>query len=368
MKRGLIAALLGVGLLPGVAVGQGRGLTAACGEVQPVLQTTCRVVGQAVESAQPGLGVLITGGNPTIGTASAGGLRLGVLPRVSATVKGNLVFARIPDLRDVRTTPTDGMEYREMTIVAPALSGTATMGLFSGISVAPTIGGIGSVDLLATASWLPLSVLKRSEFRSASADLSWGGGVRLGILRESFTMPGASLSVMYHQLGKVELGEICHTRLATSTSEGSGYSLEEGQCASDGNTFTDDPDDFGEFSFDLSSWSTRAAVSKHLLGLGLSAGVGYDHFSSELAAGVRAPGGAWTPPNNPYAHVTDVTLSQDRWSAFVDGSFSILVTTFAAEVGWQQGGEAITGYPQESSDFDPAAGTFFGSLGLRVAL
>ena len=368
MSRGMVALVLFAGLLPSPALGQGRGLSAACDQVASELQSTCRVVAQAMESAQPQVGVLITGGNPTIGTASTGGLRLGVLPRVSATMKANLVFGRIPDVREARTTPTDGVAYDDMTIAAPALSGTVTVGVFSGASVAPTIGGIGSVDLLGTASWLPLTLLKRSEFRSSSADLSWGGGVRLGILRESFTMPGASLSVMYHRLGTVQLGSICPTRLATATTAGPGYTLEEGQCADPDPFNLGAPDEMGELDFDLSAWSTRATVSKHLLGLGLSAGVGYDRFSSDLAVGVRPPEGAWSPPIASYARVSDVTLSQGRWSAFVDGSFSVLVATFAAEAGWQQGGDPISGYPREASDYDPADGTFFGSLGLRVAL
>ncbi len=363
--RRLIVAVLAAGLVPGAVSGQGqgRGLTGACDEVAAELQTTCRVVAQAMESAQPQVGMLITGGNPTIGTASTGGLRLGVLPRVSATAKANLVFARIPDIREARTTPTDGIAYGDMTIAAPSLSGTVTIGLFPGASLAPTIGGIGSVDLLGTVSWLPLRALGRSEFRSRSADLSWGGGLRLGILRESFTMPGASLSVMYHGLGTVRLGEICSVRVPTSTVDGAGYSLEEGQCAE-----AEDSSDLGELAFDLSAWSTRAAVSKHLLGLGLSAGVGYDRFSSDFAVAVRPPAGPWSLPSSAYARVSDVNLSQGRWSAFVDGSFSILVATVAAEAGWQQGGDGVAGYPYDSSDYDPADGTFFGSVGLRLAL
>ena len=68
---------------PGELAGQARGLTGACGEVIDRLRDACFVAAQAVESAQPQLGVLVTGGNPTLGTASTGGLRLGVLPRVS---------------------------------------------------------------------------------------------------------------------------------------------------------------------------------------------------------------------------------------------------------------------------------------------
>lgn len=175
-------------------------------------------------------------------------------------------------------------------------------------------------------------------------------------------MPGASVSLMYHSLGTVSYGEICPTRVATSTADGPGYTLEQGECA------PTDLGDMGEFRFDLSSWSTRAAVSKHLLGLGLAAGIGYDHFSSDLAAGIRAPSGGESLPDYSYARITDLDLSQGRWSAFVDGSLSLLVATIAVEAGWLQGTDPVGGFPDSVSDFDPGDGTFFGSVGLRLAL
>lgn len=361
MKKRLFLGVMLVAVIPNAIRAQESGLTGACGELTNRLRQTCLVAAQAVESAQPQLGVLVTGGNPTIGTASTGGLRLGVLPRVSATVKANVVRARIPDLREIRTDPTDAETYGDVSILAPSLSGTATVGIFPGVSLMPTIGGIGSVDLLGTASWIPLRRLGTDEIRESSADVSYGGGVRVGLLRESFTMPGASLSVLYHTLGTVAYGEICPARLGTSETTGPGYSLEQGQCA------PTDLGDMGEFRFDLSGWSTRAAVSKHLLGLGLSAGVGYDRFSSDLAAGVRAPQAAFGGTTE-YARISDVDLSQGRWSAFVDGSFSLLVATIAVEAGWLQGADAVPSYPDNASDFEPGDGTYFGSVGLRIAL
>ena len=364
--RLLLALIL---FLPATSAAQVRGLVGACQAVTDELGSTCLVAAAAVEAVQPQVGMLIAGGNPTIGTASGAGLRLGILPRVSATVKANLVLARIPDLRANRTGATDGIEYGDMSIAAPALSGTATVGLLPGLSAAPTIGGIGSIDLLGSASWLPLRTFAGDEFRSGSGDIAWGGGVRVGLVRESFTMPGASVSLMYHSLGEVGWGEICSPRVVTSSETGPGYRLEEGECP-DVAVAGADRGNLGEFRFDLSSWSTRAALSKHLLGLGLTAGIGYDRLSSEVALAVQRPEGGFGDPVGPYpyAGIRDVELSQGRWSAFVDGSFSILVATFAVEAGWMQGDDAVPGYPDESSDFDPGDGTLFGSLGVRVAL
>ncbi|MBW3630619.1 MAG: hypothetical protein KY464_15155, partial [Gemmatimonadetes bacterium] len=112
--------------------------------------------------------------------------------------------------------------------------------------------------------------------------------------------------------------------------------------------------------------STRAAIGKRLLGLGLTAGVGYDRFSSDVRYGFRAPQG--TPPTQPNAfRVSGVELDASRWSAFLDASFTVLVATIGAEAGWLQGADPIEGFP-ETSEFEPGNGTFFGSVGLRVSL
>ncbi|HET8654897.1 MAG TPA: hypothetical protein VFL93_05245 [Longimicrobiaceae bacterium] len=360
MKKYVGWMVIGAMLIPAAAAAQESGLVGACAAIESSARPACLVVAQAVESAQPKLGILLSGGNPTPGTASTGGLKLGMLPGVSLTVRANAVSAHIPDVREIHTGPTDGQSYGELRIVAPSLSATATLGVFPGVSIAPTIGGIGAVDLLGSASWLPLRSVGSDDFRPGTADVAYGGGVRVGLLRESFLTPGASVSLMYHRLGTVAYGQVCPTGVTTSTTHDDGYTLTEGECV------PSDLGDLGEFSFDLSNWSARAAVSKHLLGLGLAAGVGYDRLASDLAAGVRAPQGAW-PSSLYYARVSDVTLEQGRWSAFVDGSFSLLVASLAAEVGWQQGGNAVAGYPA-NSDFDPGKGTLFGSVGLRVAL
>lgn len=362
MRFVTVLAVILLAALPAVAAGQPSGLEAACAAVEPSVADPCRIAAQAIHAAQAPVGMLIAAGNPTTGAASTGGLRMGILPRVSATAKLNLVATRIPDLRAARTTPTDGTEYDDLALAAPALSGTVTIGLLGGIDLAPTIGGLGAVDLIGTATWLPLELLGSDHFRSGSETTSWGAGVRVGLLRESFTMPGASVSIMHHRLGDVAYGEICPSRVPTSISGGQGYTLEQGTCASP------DRADLGEFSMDLRSWSSRAVVSKHLLGLGLAAGVGYDRFSSDLTLGARSPETAFVPPPDAYVRITDVDLSQSRLSAFVNGSLSLLVATLAVEGGWMQGGDAVAGYPASVSGFDPNSGTFFGSVALRLAL
>lgn len=356
MRRQLWGALAGL-FLPLVLSAQEGGAGGACArpEVPEGSRQFCYTVAQAAESAQPQIGILVAGGNVTPGSASTGGLRLGILPGVSATGKVNLVLARTPDILAEGAESSQGVQQRKLLV--PALSGTASVAVFPGISLAPTMGGIGAVDLLGSATWLPLKEAGGG-FRAGTASTSFGVGGRIGILKESFTLPGASVSLMYHRLGKVEYGAVCESPLLVIASEQPDYRLESGSCMEEG-----DP---GEFSFDLTGWSTRAQVSKRLLILGLAAGVGYDRLSSDVGFGFRSrcPVSAL---QGCFVRVTDARLENDRWSTFVNASLGGLLGSLVVEAGWLQGSEPITGY-DASRGFDPAAGTLFGSVGVRLTL
>jgi hypothetical protein len=355
MKRSLFVLLFaGLAGVPAITAAQ-EGLAAVCSqpEVSAEARDYCLVAAQALTSAQPQLGILLAGGNPTLGTASTGGLRLGFLPRVSATGKLNLVFVRLPDILAEGTGTVGRQLNRTVGIPAPALAATASVGIFPGIDLLPMVGGIGSIDLLGSATWLPLRVAGIEGVGTGTSSGSLGGGVRLGLLRESFVAPGVSASLMYRRLGQLEYGDVCPSPAQSRTRPAGSASLEYGSCPGGG-----DP---GEFSFDLSNWSTRIAAGKRLLGFGLVGGIGYDRFSSDVGFGFREPGGDF------YARVSDDDLRSGRWSGFLNGSFTALVATLAVEGGWMQGGDPIPGFDAATSDFAPDRGTLFGSVGVRVA-
>ncbi|WP_420129962.1 hypothetical protein [Longimicrobium sp.] len=306
----------------------------------------CGMVAQAVDAAQPQLGILMAGGNPTLGTASTGGVRLGMIPRVSLTGRINVVGARMPDIRQASEDET-----KEFSIPTPAIGANLAMGLTQGISVAPAIGGFGAIDLLASVSVLPLELVGDDFGNNA---FSWGAGARVGLIRESFVMPGVSVSLMYRSLGDVKFGTVCAGTETPSVVAPDDPSRRT--CNAQG--------DFGEIDLGLDNWSARAAVSKRLLGLGLTAGVGYDRFETSADFAFALPP---TAGNREVIRFTDVAVDNDRWSAFVNGSFTILFGSLVAELGWMQGSDPIQGFPS-TSDFDPNEGTFFGSIGARLSL
>jgi hypothetical protein len=365
MKRWILA-MVAMGSMVTSAHAQDSELAATCDLPEVELlgaRERCIAVAQGVESAQPQLGILIASGNPVIGTASTGGMRLGLIPRVSASVKLNAVFFEIPDILAEEAGAGIQALNDAVGIPAPALSGDVSIGLFSGLSIAPTIGGIGSVALLGSATWLPFSAFDVEGFGEDSQDLAYGVGARIGLLNESFTVPGVSLSIMYRNLDEVAFGNVCEAGIAPVlfTDPRTGQDREIQVCPGGG--------DAGEFSFDLTDWSGRLAVSKRFLGLGATAGVGYDQFESEIGFGFRSPESVRLADNTtvtPVFRVEDLSLESDRWSVFGDLSYTFLLATVALEGGWMQGGEALPDFENLESEFDPGEGTFFGSLGIRL--
>ena len=317
-----------------------------CQGVPVVAAEECAMVAQAVDAAQPQLGILMAGGNPTLGTASTGGVRLGLIPRVSLTGRINVIGARLPDIRQEFED-----EAAEFTLPAPAVGANLSVGLTQGFSVAPMIGGFGAIDLLGSVSVLPLELVGEDFGENA---FSWGAGARVGLMRESFVTPGVSVSVMYRSLSEVSFGTACFGTETPSAIDPTNPNRRT--CLSDG--------DVGEIKFGLNNWSTRAAVSKRLLGLGLTAGVGYDRFETDADLAVAAP---VVDAVREVFRFRDVAVDNDRWSAFLDASFTILFGSLVAELGWMQGSDPIEGFPS-TNDFDPSEGTFFGSLGARLSL
>lgn len=187
-------------------------------------------------------GIALSGGNPVPGASSTLGLRLRALPRLSADIR--LTGARLVITDENTVDPSD-----DLSSIAHSLNIDASVGIFGGFSLLPTVGGFGSIDLLG--SYGKLSLSDDDGFRDDP--MSWGAGVRIGILRESFTAPGLSVSAMYRNIG-----DYAHVVGEPEVDAGTITRLENNQVL-----------------------SLRATVGKRLLMLGATAGVGYDKYRAD---------------------------------------------------------------------------------------
>jgi hypothetical protein len=164
---------------------------------------------------------------------------------------------------------------------------------------------------------------------------SWAIGGRIGILRESFTAPGVSLTGLYRRINDVSFGD----RVLTGNDS---YFDAEG----------------------MSALSLRAVVGKRVIGLGLSGGLGYNRYSSDVLIGVNNPGGSG--PARFDLPRTDLTNS--RVIAFGGAQWTTLIVSFVGEIGWQSGGDDF-GAPLPAGRTVPEDnGAFFGTLAVRLAL
>jgi hypothetical protein len=283
------------------------------------MQPQCISGDDAAEILQTRLGLLMSGGNPVPGTASTLGMRLGSMPRMSLT-------GRITGLR-VDAPDTD--------FTALALHLDASVGVFQGLSVLPTVGGLASLDLLASVGVMP--VPRGSEYGAAPG--SWAIGARAGILRESFTAPGISVSAMYRSVGSFRTGAA-----GTTDSEPAvvgGRDVQHVRLS------------------DQRVVSYRAVVGKRFAGIGLLAGAGHDRFRADATVRVLHP----TSLSPVQVTVSETGMRNTRNSLFMNASLTMLILNLSAEAGWQQGGERGADRTRELG-----RGGLFGGVAARLAI
>lgn len=271
----------------------------------------CGLAAAAVQGVQPRIGLALWGGSPVPGTASTGGLRLAGSPRLGFSARAAFVPTTVPPLLDRTRTSS------ETGIIGSAAVQTS-VALAHGFAPLPTVGGFLSVDAIAR-----LAVARLPEGSGFRGGAVWGGmaGLRLGLLRESFTLPGVSLTTSYGRSGTVTLGDP--------------RGLE-----------TD-----GAMRGAVSGLNATLAASRRLFGLLLAGGVAWDRYTSDVSLrydGAPSPLG--------------VEAVMRRWSWFGSVTWSRLIYHGVIETGWQEGPPATTLPP--GTGVDPAG--WWVALAFRV--
>lgn len=276
----------------------------------------CEELAVATLALRTGLGFIDAGGTDVPGSASTLGTKLGSVPRFSASLRPMLGRFKSP-----RVTGSVRSGVDEQTLWVSGVRGTVVLSVANGFSVLPTVGGILALDLVGSASYLKLP---DREFDGNTGSI--GMGVRLGLLRESFTMPGLSVSIMHRALGEARYG---------------------------------DPmaGDDAEIDFALSLTSARAIIGKDLFVMGFFAGVGWDWHRGTMSITAPRSGGGDTPAKDDFV---------DRRTVYFGGtSWSFLILQASVEVAWSSG---FGDLPDRTGQFDPSSTPLFASVALRVTL
>jgi hypothetical protein len=313
----LAAALVSAALVPDAgAHAQGVPLRAQCAAAaSSAVEQFCVNVADATTILQPRIGIGFSGGNPVPGSSSTMGMRLGTMPRMSLGLRLTAAAVGLPPIEQVGRTA-------DLTFPVGSVNADAGLGIYQGLTLLPTVGGFGSLDLIGSAGIMPLP--RGSGFDDATA-ASWALGARVGLLRESFTAPGVSIDVMYRSVGRMAWGS---PELA-------------------------DRDAFVQLDR-MRVTSVQGTVGKRMLGFGLTGGASYDRYRGDVAIRIR---------DSAPLEIAERGVTTSRTSLYGNVSLTVLILNLASELGWQQGGDAIQGATDRLQK-----GGLFGGLAVRLAI
>lgn len=282
-------------------------------------RSMCREMSLAVMGVQQGVGLASALGSDIPGTASTHGRRLGLVPRVGVSVSALALRAGLPNVAG----STSAELAEAQTVALLGLKATAVAGVMDGFQLAPTVGGILSADLIGSYSIVNLP----GEAGLSGSGSGFGVGARVGLLRESFTLPGVSVSASRSWHSDIQAGS----------------------------TADSNP---GEATTGLTVSSLRATAGKNWFVIGIMGGVGWDRYEGDVRLSV--PRGAGDPGS------INGSVASERVLYFASGWFNFLLTRLSLEVGMAEGvGDPFTG---RSAGYDPAATTWFASAAFRITL
>ena len=314
------AAPLVSGLFLAAIVSPVLAQTPECSGYVANAQRVCAAAVDGTRAFHPVIGVLVSGGNPTIGSAAT----LGGLGHASLTLRANAVQVVLPDLGyngSSSTVPAGDKLWAPAPLVEGAL------GVYGGVG-----NGLLAVDLLGSAQLLPTDQIDNLTVDSGARKiggiaLGIGYGARVGLLRELGPLPAVSFSIMRRDIPEITYGDV---------PAGDRYS----------------------YGVDLHATNLRLIASKQLLFLDMAAGLGWDKYTGNAVIQFRDPITSVPQPD------VAVELNSSRALGFLNAGMSLSMVRLTAEVGYQGGKDQ--NLSTDFEDFDTTKGKFFAGLGLRV--
>jgi hypothetical protein len=277
----------------------------------------CDAAVDGTKAFHPVAGLLVSGGNPVIGTANT----LGGLGRLSLTVRANAADIVLPDPA-YDGTAGEVPSREELYAPVPLVEGAA--GIYQGLP-----SGLLSIDFLGSAQLLPTDQIDNLTVdgdarRIGDVALGFGYGLRVGIIRDDGPLPAVSVSAMRRNIPRIAYGDL------------------------------DQGDEF-RYAVDLQATNLRLVASKQFAALQLAGGIGWDRYSGDAEIELR---------DRPAAAL-QVNLKESRTLAFLNAGFDLAALSIVGEAGYQSGRDQELSTDFEG--FDTRSGKFFAGLGLRLS-
>lgn len=286
-----------------------------------VSQQNINICNAAVDGANifhPVAGLLVSGGNPGLGTFKG----LGGLGHFSLTARVNATRVRSPDLGFDGTSTTVSQADK---VFAPAPLVEAGVGIYPGMN------GLLSIDLLGSAQLIPadqidnFSVDKNAR-KIGSVALGLGYGARIGVLPGKAIVPSVVVTIMRRDIPRLTYG---------NTAGGDNYA----------------------FGIDLHATNLRAMAGYNLGLLTVGAGLGYDKYTGKANI-------TFENQNVPGTISVKTDLDNSRTLLFANASVSLAVVKLGVEGGYQLGKDqnlktTFTGNDSKDSRLFAGAGLTF---------
>ncbi len=292
-----------------------------CSFYLPQAENVCNAAIDGTRLFHPIAGLLVSGGNPVIGTAQT----LGGLPHFFISARVNAVNVTPPDLNYDGSSSTVSTN-NDIIFPAPLVEGG--LGIWKGLT-----GGLLSIDALGSAQLLPVNKIDNLTVdpdarKIGDIALGLGYGARVGIIRGTFPLPSVSVSVMRRTIPEIRYGDI-----------------------------TDASQDY-QYAVDLEATNVRAVASMRLLILNLAAGIGWDKYTGGATVIFRDPiSNLPQPPIN-------IELSNSRTMIFADAVMDLPIFKIAGEIGYQGGKDQHLTTNFEG--IDTSKGHLFAGAGIRL--
>lgn len=317
-SRSLLSGAVVALVLPATALAQTPECEAYAGNTGRV----CAAAVDGTRALHPVAGILVSGGNPVLGT----GKTLGGLGHFSVTARANAVKVVLPDVGYTGATGTVPSSEKSFA-PAPVVEGAA--GIWRGLP-----SGLLSLDALVSAQLLPTGQLEhlavdQGARRIGDVALGLGFGARIGILRGISPLPAVSISVMRRDIPQLRYGDLAA-----------------------GDQF--------RYAVDLHATNVRLVGSTQLAAFALAAGLGWDRYTGDASIQFRDQTTGAVAPE------IAVRLRSERLLGFADAGVSLGLVELVGELGWQGGKDQHL--TTDFQDFDPAHGRLFASLGVRVGI
>lgn len=280
----------------------------------------CNAAIDGTEIIHPVAGLLVSGGNPVLGSVRP----LGGLGHFGLTARVNAARLRTPDLTYDGSTTTVAEADK---IYAPAPLVEGALGLFKGVNGFLAVDALGSAQLLPTRAVSNLTVDKNAR-NIGSIALGLGYGGRVGVLPGRAIIPSVTVSVMRRDIPRVTYGNV--------TTGGDNYS----------------------YSVNLHATNLRAVAGYHLAILSIGAGVGWDKYTGSANIGFVPRGGIL-----PAQTINNVKLDNTRTLGFLTAAIDLPIIKIGAEAGYQFG--KTQNLATTFTGNDPSKKRFFAGAGLR---